>query len=78
MAALLVAIVVSFVIGGGSAARGCIDATVPYSFGGQQIKQCGASARATCAAIGTVNGFSGQAGRAVAVACRKAGLPVGP
>lgn len=77
VAALLAAVVVSFIVGGGSPKHGCIAATVPYSIGGEQISACGTSARETCKAIGTPAGFTGAAAGIVASACRKAGLRVG-
>jgi hypothetical protein len=77
VAVLLAAVAVSFIAAGDRSRHGCIAATVPYSLGGQQLDQCGSAARATCRAVGTSTGFSGAAGRAVAPACRKAGLRVG-
>jgi hypothetical protein len=77
VAILAAAVAVSFVVSGAESRHGCIAATVPYSLGGQQLNQCGATARETCAAVGTSAGFSGAAGRAVAAECRKAGLSVG-
>lgn len=76
-AALAAVVVVAIVASGHSTARGCIDVTIPYSVGGQELYRCGAAARRTCASVGSSGGFSGRAGRAVAVQCRKAGLPVG-
>lgn len=78
VAVLAAAVAVSFIAAGHESRRGCIAAIVPYALGGQQLDQCGAAARATCRAVGTPDGFSGAAGRAVATECRKAGLPAGP
>jgi hypothetical protein len=77
VAILAAAVAVSFIASGAGSRHGCIAATIPYSLGGQQLNQCGAAARQTCAAVGTAAGFTGEAGRAVATECRKAGLPVG-
>jgi hypothetical protein len=77
VAVLLAAVAVSFIAAGHRSRHGCIAATVPYSLGGQQLDECGSAARATCTTVGTPTGLSGVAGRAVATACRKAGLPVG-
>ena len=76
--AVLTAIVIFAVSSGGhSSARGCVDVTIPYSLGGQEIYKCGAQARLLCASVGSPTGFTGAAGRAVAAECRKAGVPVG-
>lgn len=75
--ALVVAIVISLTIGGHRSRNGCVDVTIPYSFGGQEVYRCGAAARALCAAVGAPGGYSGQAAGAVARECRKAKLPVG-
>jgi hypothetical protein len=44
--------------------------------GGTQTDACGARARTLCSEVGGP-GLSGAAGRDVARACRRAGLPVG-
>jgi hypothetical protein len=77
VAALAVAVGVSLATSGHSTGNGCIDVNIPYSIGGQEVYRCGAAARRVCAAVGSPNGFTGSAGRAVAAECRKVSLPVG-
>jgi hypothetical protein len=77
VAALAAAVIVAVGTSGHSTGNGCIDVNIPYSIGGQEVYRCGAAARRVCAAAGTPAGFSGAAGRAVAVECRKVALPVG-
>lgn len=74
---LVVVVVIAISSAGRSSANGCIDVTIPYSLGGQEVYACGVHARSTCASVGSSGGFTGAAGRAVAAECRKAGLPVG-
>src|SRR5438067_1207983 len=75
--ALAAVVVVALLVSGHSTGGGCIDVTIPYSIGGQEFYQCGATARRTCRSVGQPGGFVGRAGRAVAVECRKTHLPVG-
>lgn len=77
MAALLVILVVALASSGQSSSHGCIYVTIPAATGAQQISQCGAQARSTCASAQTPGAFTPQAARAVSAECRKAGLPVG-
>jgi hypothetical protein len=76
VAALAVVLVVALSTGGPSSAHGCIYATIPAATGAQQISQCGAAARETCASVGTPGAFTAQAAHVVAGECRKAGLSV--
>jgi hypothetical protein len=78
VAALVVVLVIALSTGGPSSAHGCIYLTIPAATGAQQISQCGATARGTCASVHTPGAFTEQAAGAVARECRKAGLPVGP
>jgi hypothetical protein len=78
VAALVIAVVIAVVTAGHTSGGGCIDVTIPYSVGGQTFYKCGAAARAMCGSVDTPSGFTGGAGQAVAVECRKAGLKVGP
>lgn len=77
IAALAVVLVVSL----GSAARnshnGCIYLTTAAATGAQEINQCGAAARTTCASARAPGAYSSAASDAIAAECRKAGLPVG-
>lgn len=77
VAALVLAVVISLVTAGPNSSRGCIYATIPAATGAQEIDQCGAVARGTCASALRPGAFTVQSGRAVAAECRKAGLPVG-
>jgi hypothetical protein len=77
VAALAIVLVISLGSKGHHTGNGCIDATLPYAFGGQEIYRCGAAARRACAAIDTPAGFGQEAGKLLAVECRKVNLPVG-
>ena len=77
VAALAVVLVISFVASGPSSKAGCIYATIPAATGAQQLSECGASARATCATAQTPGAFTAQAAKVISAECRKAGLPVG-
>jgi hypothetical protein len=76
MAALAVVLVISLSSGGQSSADGCIYLTLPAATGAEQISQCGAQARETCATAHAPGAFTAPAARAVSAECRKAGLPV--
>jgi len=78
VAALVLIVVIALSTSGQSSAHGCIYVTIPAATGAQEISECGATARATCATARTPGAFSPQAAGAVAGECRKAGLPVGP
>ena len=78
VAALLLIVVIALSTSGQSSAHGCIYVTIPAATGAQEISECGATARATCASARTPGAFSQQAAGAVAGECRKAGLPVSP
>jgi hypothetical protein len=77
VAAVVVVLAISIVSKGHHTGNGCIDATLPYAFGGQEIYRCAAAARHECAAANTPSGFTHEAGRLIAIECRKIGLPVG-
>lgn len=77
-AALLLAVVIALVTAGQPSARGCINATIPAATGAQQISECGATARATCASARAPGAFTVQAAETIASECHKAGLSVGP
>jgi hypothetical protein len=78
VAALAVVVVIALSTSGQSSAHGCIYVTIPAATGAQEISQCGAAARGTCASARTPGAFNPEAVGAVASECRKAGLPVGP
>ena len=75
--ALALVLVISFATSGPSSKAGCIYATIPAATGAQQVSQCGAAARSTCASAQAPGAFTAQAARVIATECRKAGLPVG-
>jgi hypothetical protein len=77
VAALVVVLVVALSNGGPSSSHGCIYATIPAATGAQQISECGATARETCATARAPGAFTEQAARTVAAECRKAGLAAG-
>jgi hypothetical protein len=77
VAVIVVALVISIATAGQSSAHGCIHATTPGDVGAQPIDQCGAQARDTCQTVNRPGTFPPASARAVAVQCRKAGLPVG-
>jgi hypothetical protein len=76
-AALIAVAVIAITTNGHHSANGCVDVTVPYSTGGQEIYDCGAAARGLCREVGRPQGFNGAVGQTVAAECRKAGVPVG-
>jgi hypothetical protein len=78
VAALAVVLVISFASSSPSSTSGCIYATIPADTGAEQVHQCGATARSTCATVLTPGAFAPQAAQAIASECRKAGLSVGP
>jgi hypothetical protein len=74
---LVVVVVVALATAGHTTGGSCIDVTIPYSIGGQEVYQCGPAARRTCGSVGQPGGFAGRAGQAVAAQCRKIGFAVG-
>lgn len=78
VALLAAALVISLLTAGPSSSKGCIYVTIPAATGAQQIHQCGAAARATCDSARTPGAFTPTAAQSVELACRSAGLPVGP
>ena len=77
VAAIAVVLVISFASSAPSSKSGCIYATIPAATGAEQIHQCGAVARSTCASALSPGAFAAQAAQTVAAECRKAGLAVG-
>ena len=76
-AVAVIALVVALAIGGGpKSSNGCIYATIPGPVGAQQIHECGAQARNTCATAFQPGAYTQGAANVVAAECRKAGLPV--
>ena len=77
VALIAVVIALSLAAGGKSAAHGCIYATIPGDVGAQEVSQCGAGARETCATVNQPGAYTSEAAATIAAACRKAGLRVG-
>jgi len=77
VAAIGILLVISFVASGPNSKSGCIYATIPAATGAEQIHQCGATARSTCATVGTPGAYTAQAAQTLTAECRKAGLTVG-
>jgi hypothetical protein len=73
-AALVIAVIVSLAATGRDSGHGCIHAVYPGPVGAEEVYRCGAGARALCASLGSTPGYSGEARRTIAAACRKAGL----
>ncbi|HEY3773874.1 MAG TPA: hypothetical protein VGL69_12815 [Solirubrobacteraceae bacterium] len=74
--ALVAVLILSLTHSDKRSGHGCIAVSLAYSMGGTQTDACGARARTLCSEVGGP-GLSGAAGRDVARACRRAGLPVG-
>lgn len=75
---LVVAGAVAAVVGSTSGTRshrGCIEVTVPSTLGGAVVRQCGVTARHTCAHPDDNRGLA--ANGALRDACRRAGLSYG-
>jgi hypothetical protein len=77
LAALVVALVVSISTSEHKTAGGCVDVKFPTTIGGAEIYKCGQQARVLCSSVSNRATFTDIEGRAIAVECRKAGLPVG-
>jgi K+-transporting ATPase KdpF subunit len=73
--ALAIVLLVSLTHADRHSGHGCIAVSLAYSMGGTQDYRCGAAARAMCSEVDDP-GLTGAAGRDVARACRRAGLPV--
>jgi uncharacterized oligopeptide transporter (OPT) family protein len=79
VAAVIVALVISLSSSSPTSGHGCIYLTLAANAmtGGEEIYQCGAQARSTCATAQAPGAFTADAAHEVAAACRRAGLPVG-
>jgi hypothetical protein len=56
--------------------NGCIDVSAATVIGGSELYRCGTTARALCTEPGGAHSSNVSFARALAEACRKAGLPV--
>lgn len=77
VAALIVTVAISFTSKQRRSSNGCIDVSAATVIGGSELYRCGAAARDLCTAPNRPGAADNIAfGRALAEACRKAGLPV--
>jgi hypothetical protein len=77
LAALVGSIVIAFSIGSPASSHGCIHLVLPAATGAQELNQCGAAARVTCASVKKPGTFTANAARSAVTECRKAGIAVG-
>lgn len=77
VAVIAIVVAVSLATAGKSSSHGCIYATIPGAVGAEQISECGATARYTCATVFKPGAYAPPSARTIAAECRKAGLPVG-
>jgi hypothetical protein len=76
-AALIAVTAIAITSKGHSSGKGCVDVTIASALGGQEFYYCGAHAKSFCMQSGAPGGYTGDARRAIAVQCRKAGLRFG-
>jgi hypothetical protein len=76
LAVIAVAVVIAFTSVQRTSHNGCIDVSAATVIGGSELYRCGAAARALCTAPGGPGSSNISFRRALAEACRKAGLPV--
>jgi hypothetical protein len=77
VAVLVVIVAISFTSKQRTSANGCIDVSAATVIGGSELYRCGTAARDLCSApSGPGAGDNIAFRRALADACRKAGLPV--
>jgi hypothetical protein len=76
VAAVVIALAISFGTAGRASGNGCIYATIPGILGAVQVNECGVAARSTCSSVLAPGAYPPGAARTIAAECRKAGLPV--
>jgi hypothetical protein len=76
LAVICVAVVIAFTSVQRQSRHGCIDVSAATVIGGSELYKCGTAARALCTEPGGENTSNVSFARALAEACRKAGLPV--
>lgn len=76
LAALIAALAISLTSHQRTSGHGCIDVSAATVIGGSELYRCGAAARALCTQPGHAGAEFASFQRALAAACRKAGLPV--
>lgn len=74
---LAVAIVVAVGTAGRTSANGCLHLTLPAATGAQDVNECGAVARNTCATVLEPGAYTQLGQSLLSTGCRRAGLPVG-
>jgi hypothetical protein len=77
-ALIAVIVVVSFTSHQRKSQNGCIDVSAATVIGGSELYRCGATARGLCTSATGSGKENISFRRALADACRKAGLPVPP
>jgi hypothetical protein len=77
-AVLAIVVVVSFTSHQKRSQHGCIDVSAATVIGGSELYRCGAAARGLCTSATGTGEQNISFRRALADACRKAGLPVPP
>jgi hypothetical protein len=77
IAVIAALVIIALASAGKRSSHGCIYATIPGAVGAEQISQCGATARYTCATVLEPAAYTPSSARTIATECRKAGLPVG-
>ena len=78
VAVLAVTVAISFTSKQRTSANGCIDVSAATVIGGSELYRCGSAARALCTAPVSGSSQNVAFSRALAEACRKAGLPAPP
>lgn len=76
LAVLVVVLVISLTSVQRTSGHGCIDVSAATVIGGSELYKCGAAARAICRQPSGAGTAFLSFQRALAEACRKAGLPV--
>lgn len=75
LAVIAVAVAISFTSVQRTSGRGCIDVSAATVIGGSELYRCGSTARDLCTAPAGRDGLNMAFRRALADACRRAGLP---
>lgn len=76
VAVIAVAVIIAFTSVQRQSRNGCIDVSAATVIGGSELYRCGSAARALCTEPGGGHSPNVSFARALAEACRKAGLPV--
>lgn len=76
LAVICVAVIISFTTAKRQSRNGCIDVSAATVIGGSELYRCGQAARDLCSEPGGAHSSNVAFARALADACRKAGLPV--